>query len=119
LTESQHHSKFSYEQLSDFILIALRLPSLNSVVYNRMYLAHIAADIHIYMHVYTVKLSLSTPWRSKWSGGIPPLILTWALDGDEWLAYRTWHFTAGIEPRITLNKWLGVTTGRFEGFGWT
>jgi hypothetical protein len=103
------HPKFSYEKHPDFILIALRFFSQNRVLYDRMYLAHTAVDIHIYVYVYKVKLSLS-------SGGMTPLILTSSLDRDEWSTSRTGHFTTGREPRNPLNGRLGGTkslSGRF------
>jgi len=119
LTESQYRPKFIYEQLLNFILIALRFLSLNRVACNCMYLAHTAVYIHIYVFVYTVTLPLSTPWRLKWSGVIAPLILTSSLDGDVSSASPTGQFTTGREHKITLNKRLVVTTALFGRLGRT
>ena len=99
LTESQYHSKFSYEQLLDIIPIALLFLSLNRVVYNRIYLALTAVYIHIYVYVFTVNSYLSKPWRRKWSGDIAPFILIRTLDRDEWSASPTGQFTSGRVPR--------------------
>jgi len=80
-------------------------------------MAHIAVDIHTFVCVYTVKLSLSMTWRREWSGGRAPLILTWELDQDEWLTSRTGHFILGENPGIHFVGGLWGPRTSLEGLG--